>query len=73
MRRVCKGTRITEFAFIPRFSEISFQRFGNNRGGRIAIAHRSPRDVAGWSRVGAVGAHPCLRQIPASRMGCFPS
>ena len=50
MRRVGKGPCIAEYAFIPRFSEKPFQRFGNNRGG--AGRDRSPRTQRRYARDG---------------------
>jgi hypothetical protein len=54
MRRVGNGTRIAEFVFILRKKPSSFlKKFAD---GRIAIAYRSPREVAGWSMVVGSGA-----------------
>ena len=55
MRRVGKGTRIAEYAFIPRFSEKTFQRFGNNRGwaGRDCAPRFQRRSR--WSMVDSAG------------------
>jgi len=54
VRRVCKGTRITEFAF-PDFSEKPSSFLEIIADGRAALAHRRPRDVAGWSMVASGG------------------
>ena len=56
MRRVGKGTRIAEYAFIPRFSEKTSSVLEIIADGRVAIAHRGSRDVRDgrWSIVRVV-------------------